>query len=185
MDPSSSHAEDSAASQSFGDLLAASQIETPLSLPGQTPPSTITEPHYSSSIAPAATSGIDIPGTIRRNRIRNDLGDFQMSQLLSDQDRSDAERVGGMNLLPSELSSFGGERPAPVVAADERVRVIWGTNIIIADAISSFRSFLANFTMAQRKRFESSANEALPNITANDLEPLYPRLLGQVHSSVT
>jgi len=63
------------------------------------------------------------------------------------------------------------------------VRVIWGTNIIIADAISSFRSFLANFTLAQRKRFEASApNAPLPTLASSDLEPFYPRLLAQVTS---
>lgn len=67
MDPSSSHAEDSGASQSFADFLAASQIETPPSLPGQTPPSTITEPQFGSSMALPMTSQIDIPGTGRYN----------------------------------------------------------------------------------------------------------------------
>lgn len=48
-------------------MLAASQIETPPSLPGQTPPSTITEPLFSSSIIGAGlgTSQVDIPGTVR------------------------------------------------------------------------------------------------------------------------
>lgn len=64
MDPNSSLPDDQA---SFTDNLAASQIETPPSLPGQTPPSTVTEPLFSSSIAGGigGTSQMDIPGTIR------------------------------------------------------------------------------------------------------------------------
>ena len=103
-----------------------------------------------------------------------------MSQLLSD--RSEMDRPG-MDALPSQLSSVAGDEMTHGAAApgNERVRVIWGTNIIIADAISSFRSFLANFTLAQRKRFETSGpNMPLPRIVATDLDPLYPRLLGQV-----
>lgn len=112
-----------------------------------------------------------------------------MSQLLSEQDHSEAERMG-QHMLPSELSSLGGvdgvaDRVNNATAGnEERVRVIWGTNIIIADAITSFRSFLANFTMAQRKRFDSSGpDQPLPNINATDLEPLYPRLLSQIRDT--
>ncbi len=126
----------------------------------------------------------DILTTIcRRGRTRNDLGDFQMSQLLSENDRSDLDRAGIFEgaQFPTNLSSIP-DVNIPVSTSNERVRVIWGTNIIISDAISSFRSFLANFTLSQRKRFECSSPESpLPNISPSDLNPLYPRLLTQVH----
>ena len=73
----------------------------------------------------------------------------------------------------------------PQGTGGDRIRVIWGTNIVISDAISSFRAFLASFVMAQRKREDARAagpNAPLPNISPNDLEPLYPRLLQQVHA---
>lgn len=106
-----------------------------------------------------------------------------MSQLLSDHDRSDADTIGlNGGILPSNLGSVAEREPAlPNASENERVRVIWGTNIIISEAITSFRSFLTNFTMAQRKRFEASGlNAPLPTIAAGDLEPYYPRLFQQV-----
>ena len=108
-----------------------------------------------------------------------------MSQLLSDNE-------GGLG-LHSERSGLGplqSDHPFDEALRDgqqqqqraaERVRVIWGTNIVISDAISAFRNFLANFTLAQRKRFEAATpNAPLPEILASDLDPLYPRLLAQV-----
>lgn len=71
MEPPSSsvqHEEETTSNgNSFGDNLAASQIEMPPSLPGQTPPSTVTEPLFSSSIVGTGvgTSQVDIPGTVR------------------------------------------------------------------------------------------------------------------------
>lgn len=52
------------------DLFAASQIEAPPSMPGQTPPSTAngTEPLFSSSLPQGialASSQMDIPATVR------------------------------------------------------------------------------------------------------------------------
>lgn len=66
MDTTSSHPDESV-STSYNDTLAASQIEQPPSFPGQTPPLTVTEPLFSSSIAGpgALTSQMDIPATIR------------------------------------------------------------------------------------------------------------------------
>lgn len=113
-----------------------------------------------------------------------------MSQLLSDNEGGGlglgSER-SGLGPLPSDAGFRGGDaavgggqqqQPSPA----ERIRVIWGTNIVISDAISAFRNFLANFTPAQRKRFEAAAvpDGPLPEILAADLDPLYPRLLAQV-----
>jgi hypothetical protein len=105
-----------------------------------------------------------------------------MSQLLSDNE-------GGLG-LQSERSGLGAPQSDAAMRGEhageasptERIRVIWGTNIVISDAISAFRSFLANFAPAQRKRFEAAAvpNGPLPEMLASDLDPLYPRLLAQV-----
>lgn len=104
-----------------------------------------------------------------------------MSQLLSDQDRSELDRPAAAGAAPpSNLGSIPEDAPT----GNERVRVIWGTNIIISDAISSFRSFLSNFTLAQRKRHEANGpNAPLPNILPSDLEPLYPRLFSQIRDT--
>ena len=73
-----------------------------------------------------------------------------------------------------------------------RVRVIWGTNIVISEAMSSFRSFLDSFTAAHRKMWEARQKQeegmhdeefAMPSITAMDVEPLYPRLLQQIRDT--
>lgn len=118
-----------------------------------------------------------------------------MSQLLSDHDRSEYDRpILNSNLdLPHRLVSAAEVDPPSNMnyqqarnGADdnERVRVIWGTNIIISEAISSFRAFLSSFTLAQRKRFEASGpNAPLPELTAVDLEPFYPRLLAQIRDT--
>lgn len=118
-----------------------------------------------------------------------------MSQLLSDHDRSDYERPAlnsgalgfpnqldsiadaELNDLPQQESRYGND-------GNERVRVIWGTNIIISEAICSFRTFLSSFTLAQRKRFDaSSPNSPIPELKALDLEPFYPRLLSQIRDT--
>lgn len=67
----------------------------------------------------------------------------------------------------------------------ERVRVIWGTNIVISDAIESFRTFLENFTISHRRILEAknTANVTLPRTEALDLEPYYPRMLNQIHDT--
>lgn len=109
-----------------------------------------------------------------------------MSQLLSDNEGGLALNSERSALGPLQSDAYQGEtfdeyRSARQANGSERIRVIWGTNIVISDAISAFRNFLANFTLAQRKRFEASApNAPLPDVHASDLEPLYPRLLGQV-----
>jgi DNA replication licensing factor MCM4 len=54
------------------------------------------------------------------------------------------------------------------------VRLIWGTTININEAMGSFRDFLTNFTLQQRKTL---SNE---EIREEDNLPFYPRLLSQV-----
>jgi hypothetical protein len=79
--------------------------------------------------------------------------------------------------LPGSEGSVEGGPP------NERVRVIWGTNIVISDAIGAFRSFLLNFTVAHRKMADARTIEPdapIPTTTARDLEPLYPRLFQQI-----
>jgi DNA replication licensing factor MCM4 len=55
------------------------------------------------------------------------------------------------------------------------VRLIWGTTVNIHEAMTSFRNFLNNFTLAHRKR---KFNEA---ITEEDKRPFYPLLLTHVY----
>lgn len=79
----------------------------------------------------------------------------------------------------------GSEMAAPN-GGSERVRVIWGTNIVISDAIAAFKSFLVGFTMAHRKIAEARAqgpDAPLPSTSALDLDPYYPRLLQQIHDT--
>lgn len=66
--------------------------------------------------------------------------------------------------------------------SSERVRVIWGTNIVISDTINSFKSFLINFTLAHRFGNEDESNQNR-QLLASDFEPLYPRLLRQLHET--
>lgn len=69
---------------------------------------------------------------------------------------------------------------------EQRVRVIWGTNIVIADAMASFKTFLMGFTVAHRRIFEArlqGPDAPLPVTTAQDLDPLYPRLLQQIRDT--
>lgn len=62
----------------------------------------------------------------------------------------------------------------------ERVRVIWGTNIVISDALSSFRSFLQNYTRAHRRVYENRFGRASEETLSADFEPCYLNLLRQV-----
>lgn len=86
-------------------------------------------------------------------------------------------------VVRSQLESFGenfqdnrnGEHNNLQGHSAERLRVIWGTNIVISDAISSFKNFLHDFTLAHRSLFEKTVVNH-----PNDYEPLYPKLLEQV-----
>lgn len=86
-------------------------------------------------------------------------------------------------IVRSQLPSFGeniqdadnGDISNPQGLSAERLRVIWGTNIVISDAISSFKTFLQTFTLAHRSLFEKRVVDR-----PNDYEPMYPKLLEQV-----
>lgn len=89
----------------------------------------------------------------------------------------------GVDELLSENEISGNQ-----AAASEPVKVIWGTNIVITEAISSFKSFLANFSIAQRHLYnnqnDTNGNNNVPlldeDMMAADLEPYYPKLLQKV-----
>lgn len=57
------------------------------------------------------------------------------------------------------------------------VRLIWGTTVNIHEAMTSFRNFLNNFTLADRKR---KFNEP---ITPEDRKPFYPQLLVHLYDT--
>lgn len=149
----------------------ASQLDLPSSYaPQQTPPST-ENVLLGSSALHLSSSQADPLGT-RRARGRNELGD----------------RARFMESV-EELLSDAAEQSAAAVA-NEPVKVIWGTNIVISETIAAFRSFLRNFSLAQRHLYEHQQNESgsapVPllddSLMAADLEPYYPKLLRKVPS---
>lgn len=100
--------------------------------------------------------------------------------------------LGGSFFLENDDNNAGAANATVDVGAvatnPTNVKVIWGTNIVISDAIAAFRSFLLSFCPAQRKRMEQeeeaeNSMAMLPTITAADLEPLYPRLLRLIHDT--
>jgi hypothetical protein len=107
----------------------------------------------------------------RRARGRNDLGDR-------------TRYLEGVEELISE-----GESTSNVVEpSSEPVKVIWGTNIVITETIAAFKSFLRNFSLAQRHLYEQqsdSASFSVPmlddSLLAADMEPFYPKMLKKVH----
>lgn len=115
---------------------------------------------------------------------RHDIGDpLRAFSVL--QDGSDPTALGPMAdsqvALPS--STLGQELQDSV----EKVRVIWGTNIVIKETVTSFRDFLINFTMGHKRLAGlDDAESTLPPPTPQnatplyDVEPFYPRLLRQL-----
>lgn len=85
-----------------------------------------------------------------------------------------------MMIEDSEMNEPADGHLAPQAA--ERIRVIWGTNIVISDMIGAFKSFLANYTMAHRFGGKSD-DEPSHQLLASDFEPLYPRLLRQLRET--
>ncbi len=79
-------------------------------------------------------------------------------------------------LLPSEQTDT--QMPQE---ANERVRVIWGTDIRISETIAAFKSFLTTFTLEHRFGAVSGGGGAAAEMLASDYEPLYPRLLRQLY----
>lgn len=57
------------------------------------------------------------------------------------------------------------------------VRLIWGTTVNIHEAMTSFRNFLNNFTLAHRKRKD------LELVTDDDQRPFYPLLLTHIYDT--
>lgn len=190
--------------------IPASPLESGPQIPGATPPSTMTEllANGSSIIGPngnTLSSQID-PFSGRRGLSRNELADGSRDeQGISELDagsgvlnRNATGFTNGVRALPRELDQLSmaasnphlSQRGLQAISEDgigpspgERVRVIWGTNIVISDAIAAFRSFITEFTPAHRKLSdarEHGEGVALPGTSAHDLEPLYPRLLQQV-----
>lgn len=81
-------------------------------------------------------------------------------------------------------------------SSSDRVRVIWGTNIVVSDAISVFKEFLTKFTLAHRKisdqrasiaasikNSETPSDTASSRTTSSDLEAFYPKLLAQIRDT--
>ncbi|KAG2201451.1 hypothetical protein INT47_001500 [Mucor saturninus] len=58
------------------------------------------------------------------------------------------------------------------------VRLIWGTTVNIHEAMTSFRNFLNNFTLAHRKR---RLNEP---VVDDDMRPFYPQLLAHLYDKL-
>lgn len=83
--------------------------------------------------------------------------------------------TGGQHAAyPSSTGNLDSQVSDPSIS----VRLIWGTTININEAMGSFREFLTNFTLQQRKAL---ANE---EIREEDNLPFYPRLLNQVKTKV-
>lgn len=134
-------------------------------VPQHTPPST--DHLFSSSAFQLSSSQIDsIPS--RRARGRNELGDR-------------SRYLEGVEEMLSETDV------APASSAGEPIKVIWGTNIVISESIAALKSFLSNFSLAQRHLYEHQLdNSTTPtpllddSIMAADLEPYYPKILKKV-----
>ena len=147
----------------------ASQPDRPSSYaPQQTPPST--EHLFSSSAFHLSSSQLDPNPNGRRARGRNELGDR-------------TRYLEGVEELISEGEHAAAGIPA---ASNEPVKVIWGTHTVITETIATFKSFLRNFSLAQRHLYEhqSDSGASIPmlddSILAADLEPYYPKLLKKV-----
>ena len=201
----------SPARRTLHDIIPASPIER--AMPGATPPSTMTEPLFGvsgSSVTGMSTGngfGEMMPQfDTRRPRARNDLRAAPFESPLPPSDAGSVGDVTGVSQprnttnapLALDQLSMAASNPhqravtaddgneAPIPPARERVRVIWGTNIIIADAIAAFKSFLRAFTMAHRKMHETRAagpDVPLPVTNAHDLEPFYPKLFQRIYDT--
>ena len=66
---------------------------------------------------------------------------------------------------------------SPVGLPDEKVKVIWGTNIVVRDAILAFKDFLANFTPGHRKISEGTSLKG----ELGELETLYSELFRKIY----
>lgn len=62
------------------------------------------------------------------------------------------------------------------LSEDQKVKVIWGTNIVVKETISAFRSFLTSFTAAHRQLYQGGTLGG----DFSETEPLYPALIRQL-----
>ena len=78
------------------------------------------------------------------------------------------------------LSSLGGgHQEENIISGGDKVRVIWGTNIVIQETVKQFKDFLLNFTEAHLVL----ANGGMANDEANLWEPYYPKLLKRLYET--
>lgn len=82
--------------------------------------------------------------------------------------------IAGSEMMTESINEYQGP------PATERIRVIWGTNIMISETINAFKSFLLNFTLAHRFGNDMEHQQSL---SSTDFEPIYPRLLRQLHDT--
>jgi DNA replication licensing factor MCM4 len=78
--------------------------------------------------------------------------------------------LGGGNRLSSQLNMDTQESDPSL-----SVRLIWGTTVNIHEAMTSFKNFLSNFTLAHRKR---KMNEL---VEESDKQAFYPQLMDHVN----
>lgn len=81
------------------------------------------------------------------------------------------------NYSENDMDERGISKLSSQMDGIEKVRVVWGTTIQIAETISAFKDFLVNFTPGHRKLTEGQ------EMGEHDMIPLYPRLLQQIHET--
>lgn len=137
----------------------ASQVEPSSNARGRTPP------HSTDLLFSAPSSQADIARAQRRgNTRRNDIGLNGITQYFGTQSDVLGESQIDEQQMESSQMDIG-----------DKVRVVWGTTVVISETIAAFKNFLNDFTPAHRKNFEGIA----PN-GSDDMIPLYPKLLQQV-----
>lgn len=170
------------------DNIPASPLEAALALPGATPPSTMTEPLFAAASSAAGMSMGNHVGSFADSTNRSFTTNNNNPDLVVTNSRTLEQDVDCLSIAPSNPHQPNrAQIPDPPIApANERVRVIWGTNIVISGAIEAFKRFIREFTRAHRKAFDSQLqgpDAPLPATTANDLEPYYPQLLRQIYET--
>lgn len=171
--------------QISSDLLA-SQLESQHLMPDATPPSTRLDMMINNPIP----MGNDLfVHNLGDNRIRSQE---EINFLVSDRERNAPFRfpietrpnVATSSAIMSNPGQLPQSEQETLNVPLDRVRVIWGTNIVISDAIESFRSFLKEFTLAHRKLAEAREKQQLDiTTTSSDTESYYPKLLNQIRDT--
>lgn len=170
------------------DNIPASPLDAAPALPGATPPSTMTEPLFGAASSVAGMSMGNHVGSFADTTGRPFTTNNTGPSLAATDSRTLEQDVDGLSIAPSNPHQPNrAQIPDPPIApTNERVRVIWGTNIVISGAIEAFKRFIREFTRAHRKAFDSQLqgpDAPLPTTTANDLEPYYPQLLRQIYET--